>query len=162
MTPRQLLADALGVPVRRVRKARVLWWAVVARTGPVRWHYEAANDFPGSGWLTASTDRYTIRVEPSPRRPLPVLVAEIRAGLEAMGARVPLILRWTGDTLYARRVGDPFAVGYAVGSYVRVYEPAGNGDTVRQSRNDNADPRAGLLAMLATYYPGVPVVEAVG
>lgn len=89
MTPRQLLADALGVPVRRVRKARGLWWAVVARTGPIRWHYEAAHDFPRSGWLTASTDRCTIRVEPSPRRPLPVLVAEIRAGLRAMGVRVP-------------------------------------------------------------------------
>jgi len=87
VTDRQLLANALGVPARRVRKSPVLWWAYIVRTGRIRWCYESSRDFPGSGWLTASTTHYTIRTEPSARRPLAVAVAEIRAGLAAMGVK---------------------------------------------------------------------------
>lgn len=153
MTPRQLLADALGVPVRRVREAPAQPWAIFATTGRVHWRLQTSADHPKSGWLSATAGRRTIHADPS-RQPLAATVAELRRGLRAMGVRVPtIILSRAGATLYALRAGAPEAIGYANATHVCVYEPVGN-DQIKQRREHAGDPRAVLVSELGRYWPG--------
>ena len=84
MTPRQLLANALGVPVRRVRRACLVDRYVI-RTGAVSWSYD-----PHWGRLIAETRTgRRVEVETSRAVRLPEAVRLCRAGLRAMGVRVP-------------------------------------------------------------------------
>lgn len=153
MTARQLLATALAVPVRRVHESPAQPWALFATTGRVRWRLQTSADHPKSGWLSATAGRHTIHVDPS-RQPLAATVAEIRAGLRAMGVRVPtIILSRDGATLYALRAGAPEAIGYATATHVCVYEPVGD-DQIKHRREHIGDPRAVLIAELGRYWPG--------
>lgn len=149
MSARQLLADALGVPVRRVRRACLIDRYVI-RTGAVSWSYD-----PRWGRLIAETrTRRRVEVETSRAVRLPEAVRLCRAGLAAMGVRVPtIILSRDGATLYALRAGAPEAIGYATATHVCVYEPVG-ADSVKHRREHYGDPRAVLVAELGRYWPG--------
>ena len=79
---RQLLADALGVPVRRVRRG--LWGDHVVTIGAVRWVY---NDYPHTVSARARDGRW-VSSPVTRRRSVAAAVAECRRGLAAMGVKV--------------------------------------------------------------------------
>ena len=79
MSARQLLADALGVPVRRVRA--FAWGDVSTVVDRVRW---TIYDFPSQVTARARDGRW-VSSPVTRRRSVAAAVAECRAALAAMG-----------------------------------------------------------------------------
>ena len=122
----------------------------VIRTGAVSWSYD-----PHWGRLIAETRTgRRVEVETSRAVRLPEAVRLCRAGLLAMGVKVPtIILARDGSTIYAVRAHEPEAVGYATATHVCVYEPVGD-DQIKHRREHHGDPRAVLVSELGRYWPG--------
>lgn len=152
MTPRQLLADALGVPVRRVRKHA--WGDVTAVVGRVRW---TVYDYPAQVTARARDGRW-VASPVTRRRSVAAAVAECRRGLAAMGRGAPIInIVEDVGILFAYQTGKSSAIGWASPTHVCVYEPVGN-DEIKHRREHTGDAKAALLSGLARLWP-VEVVQ---